>query len=300
MRTSIGHIKEEKTYLLQRRPFHWPKLRHAVDILVQRCTTCPKPQGNLNCHILNNMLPIPIEFMTCRFLHLIMELSSTKIMSIPVGVRLKLKSIFLYDNGYNVSHAANLNFREAMRPREVPQVFISGCDVKIMCQGWKTLWLMFGTQLSLSLNCRQRYDGEMELVKSLLSLLPWIIIKKWEDCLPHIEIAHYMVVLSRTQMCSPFDVVYRSEPITILDWMPLLQPREQVNMKTSNKAENVKKIHIKRKLEIVKESRSYALRANKNFQNVVFDPGDSHWLHLWLGIIHKLLHQGRWSFKVLA
>jgi hypothetical protein len=32
-------------------------------------------------------------------------------------------------------------------------------------------------------------------------------LKKWEDCLPHVEFAYYRAVHSTTQLC-PFEVVY--------------------------------------------------------------------------------------------
>ena len=44
----MGHFGREKTYMLLSDHFYWPKMRRAVEWLVQRCTTCHKAKSKLN------------------------------------------------------------------------------------------------------------------------------------------------------------------------------------------------------------------------------------------------------------
>ena len=55
----MGHFGREKTYLLLSDHFYWPKLRHDMERLVQRCTTCHKAKSKLNPHGLYTPLACP-------------------------------------------------------------------------------------------------------------------------------------------------------------------------------------------------------------------------------------------------
>ena len=111
--------------------------------------------------------------------------------------------------------------------------------------------------------------------RTLSTLLRAIIkknIKTWEECLPHVEFAYNCVVHSSTKY-SLFEIVYGFNPLTPLDLSPLSMS-ERVNLDGEKKAELVKQIHEKARLNIERRTEQYAKHANKGQTKVVFELGD--------------------------
>ena len=207
----------------------------------------------------------------------------------------------------DVSHIANLFFREIVRLHGVPKTIVSDRDVKFMSYFWKTLWGKLGTKLLFSTTCHPQTDGQTEVVNRTLSQLLRSMIKKnlkeWEDCLPHVEFAYNRAVHSTTELC-PFEVVYGFKPITPLDLLPL-PIHERVNMEASKRADFVRKIHVKTKELIEKKCKNNAARVNKKRKEMLFKPGDMVWVHFRKDRFSKLrksklLPRGAGPYKVLA
>jgi len=63
-------------------------------------------------------------------------------------------------------------------------------------------------------------DGQIEVVNRTLGTLLRTVLKKnlnsWEECLPHIEFAYNRIVHCTTN-CSPFEIIYGFNPLTLLD-----------------------------------------------------------------------------------
>ncbi|KAK1651489.1 hypothetical protein QYE76_069294, partial [Lolium multiflorum] len=128
-------------------------------------------------------------------------------------------------------------------------------------------------------------------------------LKEWEECLPHVEFAYNMAVHSTTELC-PFEVVYGFKPITPLDLLPL-PIHERVNMEASERADFVKKIHVKTKELIERKGKSNAARMNKKRKEMLFKPGDLVWVHFRKDRFPKLRKsklkpRGAGPYKVLA
>jgi hypothetical protein len=68
-----------------------------------------------------------------------------------------------------------------------------------------------GTKLLFSTTCHPQTDGQTEVVNRTLSTMLRAVLdknlKRWEDCLPHIEFAYNHATHSSTKMC-PFQIVY--------------------------------------------------------------------------------------------
>ena len=103
-------------------------------------------------------------------------------------------------------------------------------------------------------------DGQIEIVNKTLSTLLRVIIKKniktWEDCLPHVEFAYNRTIHYATNF-SPFEIIYGFNPLTPLDLSPLPMS-EHVNLDGKEKAEFVKYIHEKARLNIERRTNQYA------------------------------------------
>ena len=141
--------------------------------------------------------------------------------------------------------------------------------------------------------------------RTLSTLLRAIIkknIKTWEDCFPHVEFAYNRIIHSATKF-SLFEIVYGFNPLTPLDLSPL--PMSQhVNLDGKKKAEFVKQIHEKARLNIERRMKQYAKQANKGCHQVVFEPEDWVWVHMRKEIFpaqrrSKLLPRGDGPFQVL-
>ena len=73
-------------------------------------------------------------------------------------------------------------------------------------------------------------------------------LKSWQECLPHVEFEYNRSVHSSTHY-SPFEIVYGFNPLSPLDLSPL-PVSERVNLDGKRKADFVKQIHEKARLNI--------------------------------------------------
>jgi hypothetical protein len=155
-------------------------------------------------------------------------------------------------------------------------------DAKFLSYFWKTLWCKLGTKLLFSTTCHPQTDGQTEVVNRTLSTLLRAIIRKniktWEECLPHVEFAYNRAVQSATKF-SPFEIIYGFNPLTPLD-LTLLPLTEHINLDVKKKADFVKQIHEKARLNIERRTEQYDTQANKGRRQLVFEPGDWVWLHM--------------------
>ncbi|XP_050252895.1 uncharacterized protein LOC126699228 [Quercus robur] len=78
---------------------------------------------------------------------------------------------------------------------------------------------------------------------------------------------------------SPFEIVYGFNPLSPLD-LTSLPLSECVNLDGKKKAEFVKMIHEKARVNIERRTQQYVHQANKGGKKAVFEPGDWIWLHL--------------------
>ncbi|KAK7401254.1 hypothetical protein VNO78_12593 [Psophocarpus tetragonolobus] len=102
--------------------------------------------------------------------------------------------------------------------------------------------------------------------------------KSWDEYLPHIEFAYNRVV-QRTTKHSPFEVVYGFNPFTPLDILPLPFP-SSVHKEGIVRADFVKKLHERVKVNIEHHSKEYASKANRGRKEIIFNEKDWVWLHL--------------------
>jgi len=100
--------------------------------------------------------------------------------------------------------------------------------------------------------------------------------KSWDEYLPHIEFAYNRVV-HKTTNASPLEVVYEFNPLTPMDLLPLPNPQEFVHKEGVIKADFLKKMHKKIKIQIQKQNEKYTKYNNKGKKEIIFEEGDLVW-----------------------
>jgi hypothetical protein len=275
-----------KTLGILHEHFFWPHMKRDVERICEKCITCKQAKSKLKPHGLYTPLPIPSEPWTDISMDFVLGLPRTKrgrdSVFVVVDRFSKMAHFIACHKTDDASHIADLFFKEIVRLHGMPKTIVSDRDAKFLSYFWKTLWGKLGTKLLFSTTCHPQTDGQTEVVNRTLSSLLRAIIKKnlktWEDCLPHAEFAYNRSIHSGTKF-SPFEIVYGFNPLSPLD-LTSLPVSERVNLDGKKKAEFVKMIHEKARLNIERRTKQYVHQANKGRKKVVFEPGDWVWLHL--------------------
>ena len=184
----------------------------------------------------------------------------------------------------------------------MPRTIVSDRDTKFLSYFWKTLWGKLGTKLLFSITCHPQTEAVNRTLSTLLRAVISKNIKTWEECLPHVEFACNRTVHSSTKF-SPFEIVYGFNPSTRLYLSPL-PVSEHVNLDGKKKAEFVKQLHERARLNVERRTEQYIKQANKGRRKLVFEPGDRVWLHMRKERFlaqrrFKLLRRGDGPFRAL-
>ena len=307
----MGHFGVRKTLEILTDHFFWPHMKRDVERVCERCVTCKQAKSKSLPHGLYKPLPIPNEPWVDISMDFVLGLPRSKRGNDSVFVVVdrfsKMAHFIACHKTDDANNIANLFFQEVVRLHGVPRSIVSDRDTKFLSYFWKTLWGKLGTKLLFSTTCHPQTDGQTEVVNRTLSTLLRALIQKnlknWEECLPHVEFAYNRSVHSTTNY-SPFEVVYGGNPLTPLDLSPL-PVDEYASLDGKKKAELVKQLHEKIRLQIEKKTEQYANQANKGRKRMVFEPGDWVWLHMRkerfpLKRRSKLHPRGDGPFQVIA
>jgi hypothetical protein len=127
-------------------------------------------------------------------------------------------------------------------------------------------------------------------------------IRQWDLILPQVEFTYNR---SRSKMTgeSPFEVVYRCNPKTPLDFVSL-PINHNYSGDIDERAKAIKSLHEQVRKMIEKQNQKYERQANKYHRAVIFKEGDLVWVHLSKEIFPprrnaKLKHRGDGPFKIL-
>ena len=282
----MGHFGVRKTLEILHEHFFWPRMRRDVIRICGRCITCRRAKSKVLPHGLYTPLPVPSEPWVDISMDFVLGLPRTKrgrdSIFVVVDRFSKMAHFIPCHKTDDATNIADLFFKEIVRLHGMPRSIVSDRDVKFLSYFWKVLWGKLGTKLLFSTTCHPQTDGQTEVVnRTLTQLLRTVIqknLKTWEDCLPFIEFA-YNRSMHTTTSHSPFEVVYGFNPLTPLDLMPL-----PVDVRSSldghQKAELVKSIHERVRLQIAQKNEKFASQANKGRRRVTFEPGDWVWVHM--------------------
>jgi transposase InsO family protein len=211
----MGHFGVYKTHEVLAAHFFWPRMRRDVERLVVRCTTCQKAKSRLGNHGLYMPLPVPSSPWLDISMDLVLCLPRTKkgrdSIFVVVDRFSKMAHFIPCHKTDDASIVAELFFREIIRLHGIPKTIVSDRDAKFLSHFWRSLWNKLGSKLFFSTTCHPQTDGQTEVVNRTLSTMLRAVLdtnlRRWEDCLPHVEFAYNHATHSSTKMC-PFQIVY--------------------------------------------------------------------------------------------
>ncbi|WVZ70642.1 hypothetical protein U9M48_019290 [Paspalum notatum var. saurae] len=297
----MGHFGVYKTREVLAAHFFWPRMRADVERLVARCTTCQKAKSRLNNHGLYMPLPVPTSPWLDISMDFVLGLPRTKkgrdSIFVVVDRFSKMAHFIPCHKTDDASNVAELFFREIIRLHGIPNTIVSR----------SSLWNKLGTKLLFSTTCHPRTDGQTEVVNRTLSTMLRAVLdknlKRWEDCLPHVEFAYNRATHSSTKMC-PFQIVYGYIPRAPIDLFSL-DAEDAPHIDAVAHVEQMINLHEQTQQNIAAANAKYQVAGSKGRKLVTFKPGDMVWLHLRKDRFptlrrSKLMPRAAGPFKVLT
>jgi len=228
--------------------FYWPKMKHDVQSVCDKCISCKQAKSKVMPHGLYTPLPVPDQPWVDVSMDFVLGLPRSPggkdSIFVVVDRFSKMAHFIACSKTNDATHFADLFFKEVVRLHGLPRTIVSDRDIKFLNHFWRTLWNKLGTKLLFSTVAHPQTDGQTEVVnRTLTTLLRAIIqknLKNWKKCLPHVEFAYNRTFHSTTSY-SPFEIVYGFNPLTPLDILPL-PTNEFANLDVKKKADAIREL----------------------------------------------------------
>ena len=140
----MGYFGVAKILAVLQEHFYWPHMKKYVERIYGRCVTCRQTKSRVQLHGLYTPLPISSEPWIDILMGFVLGFPRSKHgrNSIFVVVdRLSKMAHFIPCHKIDdVSHVADLFFREIVRLHGMPRTIVSDRDAKFLSYFWKTLW----------------------------------------------------------------------------------------------------------------------------------------------------------------
>jgi hypothetical protein len=193
-----GHFGHEKTFTKLNESYFWPGMRADVKRFIERCQIYQHSKGRKQNAGFYQPLPIPERPWEAISMDFVLGLPKTQrgVDSIFVVVdRFSNMAHFIpCQKTSDVTHIANLFFKEVIRLHGLPKSIVSDRDTKFIGNFWRTLWKKLGTNLAFSSAYHPQTDGQIEVVnRSLGDLLRSLVTEhhsSWDHILPQAEFAY--------------------------------------------------------------------------------------------------------------
>jgi hypothetical protein len=170
----------------------------------------------------------------------------------------------------DVTHIANLFFKEVIRLHGLPKSIVSDKDTKFIGHFWRTLWKKMGTNLMFSSTYHPQTDGKTEVVnRSLGYLLRRMVTEhhsSWDNVLPQAEFA-YNDSVNRSTGKIPFQIVYGTQ----LRGVSELRESKQTATSSASAEEFIeamKELHSKVKQRLIDSNQEYKCREDQHRRQI--------------------------------
>lgn len=187
-----GHFGLDKTLVLIRNFYFWPRMQSYLRKFFLECVVCQRDKGTSSNVGLYTPLPIPTKPWDSVSMVFVLGLPRTKSSYDSVYVVVDWCSKMTHFLPCKVTHDASnitgLLFKEIVRFHGLPLSIISNRDPKFLGHFWRTLWHKLGTNLCFSYYYHPQSDGHTEVINRSLGNLLSCLTKEygtaWYTILP--------------------------------------------------------------------------------------------------------------------
>ena len=155
-------------------------MKHDVEKVCARCITNRQAKSRVLPHGLYTPLPVLSAPWVDISMDFVLDLPRSRNGRDSIFVvvdRFSKMAYFISCHKTNdVTHIADLFFKEIVQLHGVPRSIVYDRDVKFLNYFWKVLWGKLGTKLLFSITCHPQTDGQTEVVNRTLSTLLRTII----------------------------------------------------------------------------------------------------------------------------
>ncbi|RDX76792.1 hypothetical protein CR513_43175, partial [Mucuna pruriens] len=237
----MGHFGVQKTLEILNKHFFCPHMRKDVHNICERCLTCKLAKSKVSPHSLYTSLSIPTTHWIDIFMDFVLDLPRSKGGRDSAFVVIDRFSKMAYfipcHKTDDASHVTNCFSREVVRIHELPRINVPDKDTNFL---------------------------------SFLEVP--MVLRDWEDWIPHVQFSYTMVFNSTTSH-SPIELAYGFNPSSPLYLFPLPSLPTYVNDEGLSKAQFIKKLHQKARMHMEKKGETYAKNVNKGSKEVLFKEG---------------------------
>jgi hypothetical protein len=214
-----GHFGHDKIFMKLSESYFWSGMRADVKRFIDRCRVFQNSKGRKQNAGFYQPLPIPGRPWEAINMDFVLGFPKTQrgvdSFFVVMDRFSKMAHFIPCQKTSNVTHIANLFFKEVIRLHGLLKSIVLDRDTKFIGNFWRTLWKKLGTNLSFSSTYYPQTDGQTEVVnKSLGDLLRSLVTEhhnSWDNIFPHVEFAYNDSVNHSTGK-SLFQVVYGMQP----------------------------------------------------------------------------------------
>jgi hypothetical protein len=169
----VGHLGYQKTIVVVKRQYYWPRMKNEVVGFIAKCLECQKVKAK-HRHPTGFLQPLPIpkwkwEVVTMDFITKLPRTNKQHDSIMVVVDKLTKDAHFIPVNlTHKEANIVDVYMREIARLHGIPKKIVYDKDPKFTSNFWKGLFKGFGTNLNFSTTYHLESNGQTERVNQVI------------------------------------------------------------------------------------------------------------------------------------